>query len=126
MLQAFVAELRSNPDFTSVVREKAGVLPCFQRDLSMKRIHKSREQSQIFHKIEKQKQRRKVTKQVRAHLMGKDEKKSEKNSTDKVKPLTASIKQSTAKKARKCGNCGLICHTRVDCVQPDNIPQTKE
>ena len=55
--------------------------------------------------------------------MGKDEKKSERHITDKVKPLTASIKQSTAKKARKCGNCGLIGHTRVDCVQPDNIPQ---
>ena len=96
VLQAFVAGLRSNPDFTSVVRDKAGVLPCIQRDLSMKRIHKLREQSQIFHKTEKQKQRRKVTKQVRAHLMGKDEKKSERHVTDKVKPLTASIKQSTA------------------------------
>ena len=55
--------------------------------------------------------------------MGKDNKKSERHITDKVKLLKAIIKKLTAKKARKCGNCGLVVHTREDCLQPDNIPQ---
>ena len=37
-LQALVSGLCSNPDFTSEVRDKTGVLPCIQRNLSMKSI----------------------------------------------------------------------------------------
>ena len=85
--------LLRNPDFASVVRDKAGVLPCIQCDLSMKRIHKLRKQLQIFHKTEKQKQRRKGTKKVRAQLMCKDKKKTDRHITDKVKSLTASIRR---------------------------------
>ena len=54
MLQVFVAGLRSNPDYTSEVRDKAGVLPCIQCDLSMKRMYKLREQSHIYYATEKQ------------------------------------------------------------------------
>ena len=55
--------------------------------------------------------------------MGKDDKKSQRHIIDKVKPLKSIIKKSIAKKARKCRNCGLIDHTRVDCEKTDNITQ---
>ena len=75
VLQAFVAGLRSNKSFTQTIRIKAGVLPSLERDRQMYVVNKIKEQSRVDHATDLCKKSRKVTKQIRAHLMGKDEKK---------------------------------------------------
>ena len=85
VLQAFVAGLRSNKSFTQTIRIKAGVLPSLESDHQMAVLNKIKEQFRVYHATDFSKKRRKVTKQIRAHLMGKDEKKTERHSPDKLK-----------------------------------------
>ena len=73
------------------------------------KVEKIKSTSQeLYHATNQQKQRRKVIKQVRAYLMGKDEKKSEQYSPDKLKVTESIRKKLKPKKARKCGNFGLL------------------
>ena len=56
---------------------------------------------------------------MRDHLIGKDEKKSTRHKTDKIKPIEVSImKQKRTKTPFKCAHYGCYGHTKAACAEP--------
>ena len=101
VLQYFVAGLRSNANFTSDLIEHIGLVPSHIRNEMKLKIKKNKEYQSKYHKEEKQIHRRKCTKAVRDHLMGKEESKKGKHKTDKMKPTVSAKKKTQRKKAVK-------------------------
>ena len=62
-----------------------------------------------------------MKKQVRAHLMGKNEMNNARHKTEKMKPKESVIKPTTIKKSHRCGNCGIVGHTKLQCTEPATI-----
>ena len=85
------------------------------------RIKAREKYQQEYHKSSTQIQRRKISKQIRAHLMGTDEKHNERHKTEKMKPTEKSkntIKKGNNIKLKCCPNCGIPGHTKSECAEP--------
>ena len=121
VLQAFVTGLRINPYFTYAINEAAGISP------SKLRVYK-RKAVAHFNKYNKERAtkkhvifRQRVKMQVRAHLMGKEENKTARRKTEKINPKESAIQMSVIKKLEKCGNCGVLGHTKLQCAEPEYV-----
>ena len=119
VLQYFVCGIRSSEHFNSDIFTKIGVKDTKVSILKQHKLKKRSEYQMKYHNSDKQILRRKVTKQVRAHLIGKDEKKSTRHKTNKMKPTEVSItKHKRPKTTSKCANCGCYGHTKTACAEP--------
>ena len=111
--------IRSSEHFNSDIFTKIGVKDTKVSILKQHKLKKRSEYQKAYHKTDKQVLRRKVTKQVRAHLIGKDAKKSTRHKTDKMKPTEVTItRQKRTKTTSKCANCGCYGHTKAACAEP--------
>ena len=124
--QYMIAGLKSNANFTSLIFEKIGVSKSFIRTRYMERKVATRNYHKKYDCSEQQIARRKMTTQVRNHLLQKFEKNSGRHISEKVKPTETTDKSKKRRKKSKCGNCGKLGHNRTNCVEPDERNKSSE
>ena len=120
--QAFVAGLMGNNNLMNEIKNKIGVESNKISIVHTLRINKEKAYQRIYHWSEKQIKRRQATKQVRAHQLMKNEGKSGKHRSEKLKStdtfaklVSDSVKIKPVKES-KCSNCGEIGHTTGNCI----------
>ena len=87
--------MRNNIDFNNDIPKSIGVKMISLSRCEKNKAFKRNEYQKRYHKSDNQVIRRKATKQGRAHLIGKDEKKNDHHKTEKMKPIE---KMTTTKK----------------------------
>ena len=120
--QSFVAGLRSSEDFTSDLMNELKIGSNTIRDNRNIIKQKRYQYAQEYKKNDKYIARRKATKQAQAQILGKEQKKTCRHKSEKLKS-TVNVEEyektsKKKKKTRKCSNCGGEDHTAVICQQP--------
>ena len=98
MLQTFVTGLRSNPNFTDEINVAAGISPSKLRVHILTVLKGVKEYNKYCTATHRTMERRRVKRQVQAHLMEKEENKATRHKTEKMNPIESVIKLRVKRK----------------------------
>ena len=119
-MQYFIAGVRSNVNYCKNLRVKLGVCNSQIRNEKNLKLNQRKLCLMDYSKKESTIERRKMCKQRRNHLMGKDEKSDSKHAPEKLKLKDCAEGDKIPKKRRvtTCSNCNEKGHTKLQCVKP--------
>ena len=120
VLQHFIAGARSNINYCKNLRVELGLYNSEVRNEKNKKLNHRKLHLIDCSKKESTIERRKMRKQRRNHLMGKDEKSDSKHATEKMKLKDYAEGEKIQKKRRAitCSNCNEKGHAKLQCVKP--------
>ena len=125
----FVAGMRSDPDICTKILTFAGASQSSViRDKRRARIQAVKQRSAARKKSPEYKARCMYSKNLKLLQVGKDAKSTTRHKSEKMAP-TDNVRDTAAiatKKQKKCGNCGLTGHTKVQCAATEREKPKKK